>query len=164
MSIDEDQFKHCVSNFATGVTVVTLEWEGSYLGLTVSSFCSVSLDPPLVSICVETDARTHPPLANGAGFTVNFLTEDQEDVSQRFAKPGLSMEKRFEDTNYTPHEIGGPVLDGGLGWIACESHDQFPGGDHSVFLGRVMEGENYSDEPPLLYFKGEYGEYTAFES
>ncbi|MFB6347595.1 MAG: flavin reductase family protein [bacterium] len=164
MSIDEEDFKHCVSNFATGVTVVTLEWQNDHLGLTVSSFCSVSLDPPLVSICIEKDARTHDPLLEGAGFTVNFLTEDQKPISKRFARPGLSMEKRFDETECTSHEIGGPVIQGGLGWIACEEYDHFPGGDHTVFLGKVMEGENYSDEPPLLYFKGDYGEYTAFDN
>lgn len=163
MTIGKDDFKHCVSNFATGVTVVTLESEDAYLGLTVSSFCSVSLDPPLVSICVETDARTHPPLTDGAGFTVNFLTEDQQAVSKRFAKPGLSMEKRFQNTDFTTNDIGGPVIEGSLGWIACEGYDQFPGGDHSIFLGKVMEGKNHTDKPPLLYFKGDYGEYTAFE-
>lgn len=164
MPIEEEDFKKCVSNFPTGVTVVTLEWENSNLGLTVSSFCSVSLDPPLVSVCVETDARTHDPLTHGANFTVNFLAEDQRAISKRFAHPGLSMEKRFDKTEFHRHDLAGPVIEDSLGWIACESHDRFPGGDHSIFLGEVMEGENSYNGDPLLYFKGDYGTYSPLKS
>lgn len=161
MSVSEENFKELMSNFASGVTVVTVEHEETLTGLTVSSFASVSLDPPLVLVCIENDARTNKLLKNDIGFTVNILSEKQTELSKRFARPGLSMEERLEGISYGRVDTGGPVLTDCLAWLECEPYDKTVAGDHTIYVGKVIDGDVLEEGSPLLYHQGEYGQYRS---
>lgn len=143
-----------MGHFATGVTVVTAASpEGKPSGITVNSFSSVSLDPPLVSICIDRAADMHTTLTDATGFVVNILRSDQETVSRRFAESGPD---RFSGVGYRLSSGGHPIIEGVLAHIECSIHESIEAGDHSVFLGRVVGGA--SDEGlPLLFYRGGYG-------
>ena len=141
--------------FATGVTVVTLESEELY-GMTANAFSSLSLDPPLILICVAKTASMHTALAGTSSFAVNILGENQEDISTLFAKHGR-MEEPLGGTPYHTGVLGTPILDGCIAFAECKIRDQFPGGDHTIIVGEVVDfASNNSDDDPLLFFKGKY--------
>jgi len=159
--VSKDSFKEILGEYATSVTVVTTRIEDRMAGLTVSSFCSVSLTPPLVLVCIEKNARSNNLLAEGADFTVNILRSDQTDVSQRFAEPGLSMEDRLENLQYSLPDRGGPILTDSLAWITCEQYETTDGGDHVIYVGKVLNGDTATEGEPLLYHNGEYGSFQG---
>lgn len=154
MAIDDAQFKLAMSHFASGVTVVTTEHEGTLYGMTVASFASLSLVPPLVLICIEKNVKSHEAIAASGRFGVNILSAGQAEVSGRFASK--KIEDRFAGV---PHragpELGVPLLDGAICAIECRVHAQLPGGDHSIFVGEVMSVATGEDEP-LVYFRSGY--------
>lgn len=154
-------FKEIMSQYATSVTVVTTRNDDDIAGLTVSSFCSVSLDPPLILVCIETDARSNEILQQQNHFTVNILQDNQEEVSQRFAEPGLDIDKRLQNINYSLPDKSGPILTDSLAWMICRQYDTHPAGDHRIYVGEVIEGQPENEGNPLLYYDGEYG---SFES
>lgn len=159
MPVSEDDFKQLMGRFASGVTIVTVEQDGERHGLTVSDFASVSLSPPLVLINIEKEARSHAPLKNGAGFTVNILKSSQQSLGLTFAEPGLSMEKRFSEGDFVGGNHGGPHLEDALAWFRCEQVNAYDGGDHTIFVGRVEEGHSSGEGEPLLYYEGEFGSF-----
>jgi flavin reductase (DIM6/NTAB) family NADH-FMN oxidoreductase RutF len=154
MAIDDAQFKLAMSHFASGVTVVTTEHEGTLYGMTVASFASLSLNPPLVLICIEKNVKSHDAIADSGRFGVNILSAAQGEVSGRFASK--KIEDRFAGV---PHrggaELGVPLLDGAICAIECRVHAQLPGGDHSIFVGEVMSVQTGEGEP-LVYFRSGY--------
>ncbi len=138
-AIDPALFRQLMGRFATGVTVVTvMSPDGTPSGMTVNSLSSVSLDPPLVSICIDRGAVLHTALTNAPAFVVNILRSDQEAVSRRFAE---DLPDRF---------------DGVLAHLECTVHASIEAGDHSVLLGRVVGGVS-GEGHPLLFYQGEYG-------
>lgn len=157
--VTEDGFKDILGEYATTVTVVTARHDDSLAGLTVSSFCSVSLSPPLVLVCVEKDARTDQLLRQGTNFTVNILRDDQEEISQKFAEPGVTMENRLENVSYSLPDVGGPILTESLAWMVCEQYETCDGGDHTIYVGEVINGQPETDGNPLLYYAGNYGSF-----
>lgn len=155
MAVTPDEFREGLSRFASGVTVVTtLDADGIPHGLTVSAFCSLSLEPPLVLICIEKGIRSHQALSSASRFVVNILSSEQLEVSSRFASP---LEDRFEGVEWRPGIEGAPVIEGTLASLECTIHSSFEGGDHTIFVGRV-ESVSVSDRAPLLYFKSTYRE------
>ncbi|MBG93067.1 MAG: flavin reductase [Chloroflexi bacterium] len=154
-SVDSRSFRDTMGIFATGVTVVTLESEELY-GMTANAFSSLSLDPPLILICVAKTASMHTALAGTSSFAVNILGENQEDISTLFAKHGR-MEEPLSGTPYHTGVLGTPILDGCIAFAECKIRDQFPGGDHTIIVGEVVDfASNNSDDDPLLFFKGKY--------
>ncbi len=154
-SVTVQDFKATMGRFASGVTVVTTRLGGLRAGLTVNAFCSLSLEPPLVLICVDRASRVHDVLVQAGIFAVNILTAGQEEVSRCFA--GQS-ERRWQDfCDCATHTVatGAPVLDQALGFVDCRVTDVFPGGDHSVIVGRV-EALGARAGEPLLYYRGRY--------
>jgi len=138
MAIEKDFFRQVLGRFATGVTVVTTRGEKGLSGLTVNSFCSVSLDPPLVLICVDLTSQTLPYIRESGIFAVNILTDQQEHLSRCFA---MSSPERYEDFCHAGYHVaatGSPVLDGALGFIDTRVVAEYPGGDHVIFLGQVV--------------------------
>jgi flavin reductase (DIM6/NTAB) family NADH-FMN oxidoreductase RutF len=125
-------------------------------GLTVNAFCSVSLDPPLVLICVDHSSRVHDLLVQAGIFAVNLLTADQEEILRCFA--GQSERRWVEFCGCAAHSAatGAPVFDESLGFVDCRITDVFPGGDHSIIVGRV-EALGASDGEPLVYYRGQIG-------
>ncbi len=153
-AIDPTLFRQLMGHFATGVTVVTvMSPDGTPSGMTVNSLSSVSLDPPLVSICIDRGADMHATHSGAPGFVVNILRSDQESVSRRFAEDRPS---RFDGVGYSLSSEGHPILDGVLAHLECTGHASIEAGDHSVFLGRVVAGAS-GEGHPLMFYQGEYG-------
>ncbi|MGI9041471.1 MAG: flavin reductase family protein [Gemmatimonadales bacterium] len=145
-----------LGRFATGVTIVTLNDDGGRpLGMTASSLASVSLQPPLVSVCVDHQAELHDAIVEAREFVVNILESGQEELSRRFAD---KHEDRFDGIGYHRSPEGLVVLDNVLAHIECERHTIYPGGDHTIVLGRVVGGSTGStgNSRPLLYYRGGY--------
>lgn len=151
--IDAAQFRELLGRFATGVTVITLDGpDGRPQGMTASSLASVSLNPPLVSVCIDHQADLHDAIARCPRFVVNILEVGQELLSRRFAD---QHDDRFAGVGYHRSPDGLVLLDGALAHIECDRHATYPGGDHTIVLGRVVGGAT-ADGHPLLYYRGGY--------
>lgn len=152
-SIDSASFRSVLGRFASGVTVVTVrDGRGADHGMTVSAFCSVSLLPPLVLICVEKDASLFDVLAHSTRFTVNVLESKQEEIARRFAE---EHPDRFDGVGFTRGLMGAPVIDDCLAVIECEVLSRHPGGDHTIVIGSVVGAATHEGRP-LLYYRGGY--------
>jgi len=151
--VDPAQFRQLLGRFATGVTVITLSLpDGRPAGMTANSLASVSLEPPLLSTCIDHDAELYDSLMAAPGYAINILEASQEALSRRFAAKHLD---RFEGVGYHSSPDGHPILDGVLAWIDCRPHATFPGGDHTILVGSVRRGGT-TEGAPLLYFRGGY--------
>ena len=154
MTIDIREFRNALGTFATGINVITTTAsDGTLLGMTVNSFTSVSLNPPLILVCLDKKSAMTESFVTGKGFGVNILRESQQSVSNEFA--GKS-EDRFAKHAHSTSEQGNPVLDGILSFLDCQNEDVYEGGDHLILVGRVMSFSYQSDAAPLLYFNGAY--------
>lgn len=152
MIFDAQSFKNALAQFASGVTVVTTQVDGCLHGLTVSAFSSLSLDPPLVIICVSKDIPSHEVLEVSGNFAVNFLSESQVDLGRRFAGLIDGVVDRFEGVEIVSSPADNPLIAGSLGWLDCRLWRVYDGGDHSIFVGEVQAAGTGSGERPLLYF------------
>ena len=143
-----------------GVAVVTtLTADGAPVGLTVNSFTSVSLDPPLVSFCVANDASARPALQAAGRFAITVLGADQAELASRFAESGVD---RFAGVEWLEGTDGLPRLPGGLTWLSCAKEIEHPAGDHVIVIGRVHAAESGPAEGPLLHHGGRlYGLHHA---
>ena len=155
MNIDPDTFRSALGRFASGVTIVTaVDGAGHDVGLTVSAFASVSLEPPLVLVCIDHAASIHPVLLEAHHFAVNILAAAQEPLARRFS----TLEgDRFDGVGYTRGQTGVAVLDEVLGCIECHRVHATEGGDHTIFIGRV-EAVHIRAASPLLYYRGGYAQ------
>jgi len=151
--LEPARFRQLLGHFVTGVTIVTtVDESGSPVGMTANTLTSVSLDPPLISVCVDRAAEMHRSLEQSRKFAVNILSSSQEALSRRFAEQGT---RRFEGVGFQRTESGAVILDGILAHLECERVESFPAGDHTVFLGRVVSGGTWEGEP-LVYYRGGY--------
>lgn len=155
MPIDDAQFKLAMSHFASGVTVVTTEHDGIRYGMTVASFCSVSLHPALVLVCIENSVRTHDAIQEAARFGVSILAESQAEISGRFASK--KIEDKFDGVAVREGELGVPLIDGAIFTLECRVHSALPGGDHTIFVGEVVDARTSEHaDRPLVYFRSGY--------
>ncbi len=153
MPIDQDEFRNALSRFASGVTVVTTkDAAGKFHGITVSAFSSVSLDPPLVLICIDRATVSHYAFEESGLFVVNVLSDRQEGLSERFASP---VEDKFDGADFMLGDFGIPVLLGSLVNLECRIRNIGDGGDHTIFIAEV-ESATVNDGDPLLYFRSDY--------
>ena len=144
-----------MGRFATGVTVLTVNGaDGRPLGMTASSLASVSLEPPLVSVCVDHAAELHDAILAAPVFVVNILESRQEALSRRFAD---RHEDRFDGVGYHRSPEGLVLLDGALAHLECDRFASYPGGDHTIIIGRVIGGST-GEGRPLLYYRGGYAQ------
>lgn len=151
--MDEYRFRSVLSRFASGVTVVTaVDVKGVDHGITVSAFCSLSLEPPLVLVCIDHQTVMHGVLGGSSAFAINVLAVDQEDLARKFSDPDNN---RFDGTSFTRGDNGAPALTGAAATLECAMMERYEGGDHTIFVGRVETAES-SDAPPLLYYRGGY--------
>ncbi|MDO9363490.1 MAG: alpha/beta fold hydrolase [Sphingopyxis sp.] len=151
---DARSFRDALGCFATGVTVVTAFCpDGTPIGLTANSFTSVSLDPPLLLVCIANNAGSAPFLREAERFAVNVLQIGQQPTSNRFAGKG---EDRFSATPWETGEFGTPVLTGSLSSFECTRDAVHDGGDHFLLVGRVVKAIFEPRRDPLLYFRGKY--------
>lgn len=151
------EFRKAMGCFATGVTIITVDLEGAVHGMTANAFASVSLDPPLVLVCVDHNTRTHAHLHAKKRFGINVLAQDQRAISDYFARAERDHEHaeteagaRFDRT-----EHGTPVLRGSLAYFECRLHTAQVAGDHTIFIAEV-ENVVVRDGQPLLFFRGKY--------
>ena len=152
MPIDDASFKLAMSHFASGVTVVTTEHEGERYGLTVASFSSLSLNPPLAIVCIEKNVRSHDAIAASGRFGISILASDQAAISNRFAS---RADDKFEGVATRTGVNGVPLIEGAICTIECRLREALPGGDHSIFVGEVQEVAT-ADGKPLVYFRSSY--------
>lgn len=153
MPVNSDEFRSALSRFPSGVTVVTSrDADGRFHGMTVSAFCSLSLDPPRVLICVEKTTGSHIALQTSKAFVVNILSAGQRDTSDRFAS---MIDDKFDQIEYSAGIDGIPVLSGCLATLECRVTNAYDGGDHSIFVGEV-EHAAINEGDPVVYFRGEY--------
>ncbi len=155
---DSQKFKSLLGCFATGVTVATtLDAGGGRSGMTASAVAAVSLDPPLLLLCVDRNAKFHAAVEAGRGFALNVLASDQERISKIFAD---SCRDPFAEVEFASKDGGFPLLDGVVAHIQCALWGSHQAGDHTVFFGTVTGGQIF-DRPPLLHYRGRY---TTVES
>jgi flavin reductase (DIM6/NTAB) family NADH-FMN oxidoreductase RutF len=151
--VDDQRFRRVCGCFPTGVTVTTLiGTDGQPHGLTVSSFTSVSLDPPLVLICIAHRSPIVEHLIAGCPFAINVLSSDQDELSVRFAK---DRQNRFAGVAWQPGLTGSPVLHGTAAVLECTPHQRIEAGDHLIVLGQVVDAI-FTDRLPLLYLRSSY--------
>jgi len=153
MPLTSEQLRKVLGHFATGVTVVTTRLaSGEPRGFTVNSFTSVSLDPPLVLVCVAHATESFQAMSQAEHFAVNFLAEDQEELARSFAaKSG----DRFARASYTESPQGSPLLAGCLGFVECRKIASHAHGDHTIVIGEVLAAQA-SGGSPLLFYRGSY--------
>lgn len=156
--VTADQFRAALGRFATGVTVVTVETaQGETHGMTANAFCSVSLHPPLVLVCVDQLAETYLHLRERGRFGVSVLKEDQEALSEFFADPERNPDAAYRlGIEYVPMKSGTPVLKDVLATLDCKIVSSHLAGDHTIFVGEVHD-ISLGEGVPLLYFRGRYG-------
>ena len=157
MPLTPSDFRKAMGCFATGVTIITLDLDGSVHGMTANAFASVSLDPMLVLVCVDHSTRTHAHMHAKKRFGVNVLAEEQRAISEYYARPERTHEDaeaeagaRFDRTRH-----GTPVLHDSLAYLECRLHSAELAGDHTVFIAEV-EDVVIRDGDPLLFFRGKY--------
>lgn len=151
-AVDPSEFRRLLGRFATGVAIITAtDQDGNPAGMTANSLTAVSLEPPLVSVCVDCTADMHTVMERAPVWVANVLEAGQESLSRRFA---LKHPDRFEGVGFRQDE-GLILLDGALAHITCEPFARHAVGDHTIFLGRVVGGATHQGEP-LLYYRGGY--------
>lgn len=151
--MDQKNYRNALASFPTGVTVVTVfDALGDPWGLTANSFTSVSLDPPIISVCIAKSGRVFQTLRNANKFAVNILSTDQRDLAMHFAS---NTENRFEGTSWTSNADGAPLLPDVSAQLDCIVHERVDAGDHEILLGRVIAFET-DPTPPLVYCRGTF--------
>lgn len=155
-AISPDAFKSIMRHVPTGVTIVTTEYEGKQRGLTANAFASVSLDPPLVLVCVNRTASSHDYITKSGIFCVNLLAVEQVDLAQRFAS--RSADDRFAGIPFSKGASGSPVLERVLAYIDCRLLAAHEAGSHTIFIGEVL-GCGSRHGKPLGYFDGDYRDF-----
>jgi flavin reductase (DIM6/NTAB) family NADH-FMN oxidoreductase RutF len=151
--LDPALYRRACGRFATGITVVTVrDHDGRPHGMTVNSFSSVSLDPPLVLVSIDLRNAILQHFSPDSSFAINILAQEQEDISRRFSG---GKDDRFAGIHWHSGLGGAPLLEGVLGQLECRTAHQFPAGDHTVLIGEVLAAR-YAEGEPLLYFSSAY--------
>ena len=151
-SVSPQEFRETLALWPSGVTVLTARDDDELLGMTISSFSSLSLDPPLILSCLDKRAKSHDGLIGAPGFAVHVLARDQEDISRVFARPGP---EKFDDVAWEDGEFGAPLLPIGVARLVCAHEAALDGGDHTILIGHVV-AVTRSDKPPLIYWDRGY--------
>jgi flavin reductase (DIM6/NTAB) family NADH-FMN oxidoreductase RutF len=151
---DAAQFRHALSQFATGVTVITTRLaDGSFRGLTASSFNSVSLDPPLVLWSLGEAANSMPVFSGNSHYVINVLAAGQAELAERFSR---RRDDPFANIEYELSRTGQPILKGVSAWFECHNRSRYPEGDHVIFVGEV-EDCSAQAQPALIFHGGRFG-------
>lgn len=151
---DADSFRHVLGHYPTGVAVITAETDDGPVGLSMNSFTSLSLHPPLVLFCPAVSSSTWPLLRAVGHLAINVLSAGQEEVSRRFATRGVD---RFTGFDWTVGVNGAPLLNDALGWLECRVQAEYPAGDHTVVIAEIERmGVHDAIAEPLVFFRGGY--------
>ncbi|MEY3990879.1 MAG: hypothetical protein RI985_1960 [Chloroflexota bacterium] len=152
MTLEDAVFRKVMGSFASGVTVVTAIHDNTRYGMTVSSFCSVSLEPQLLLVCITKTLPTHQAIVHSGVFGVSILAANQADISQQFASRAVD---KFAGVDLTISPRGVPLIADTCAAIECIVEHQYDGGDHTIFVGRITHAM-VNDHEPLAYFRGAY--------
>jgi flavin reductase len=158
-----EALRHVMGQFASGVTIVTAVRDGVRHAMTATAVCSVSLDPPMILVCVSKTSRFHAAITNNDAWAVSLLATGQATIARHFANRGRDLATQFD---VVPHNVApysrAPVIDGALGWLDCTTFATHDGGDHTIVVGQVIrasgldELEDSAAPGPLTYFRGSY--------
>jgi 4-hydroxyphenylacetate 3-hydroxylase, reductase component len=154
MAVDTRTLRFALGCFPTGVTVVTAASDQARMGITVNSFASVSLDPPLVLWCVDRRSSRYRTFTTAKNFTISILRTDHQAVSARLAKPG---EHKLDGLDLVETESGAPGLADALAILECAHEAVHDAGDHAIIVGRVLRFSWHKTGEPLVFFRGRYG-------
>ena len=151
---DARAFRRALGQFATGVAVITAQAaDGTAIGMTMSSFNSVSVDPPLILFSIGRQALSLGAMTKAKGYAVNILGRDQEHLSDQFAR---ALADKWAAVEHTIGHAAAPLLAGAIAHFECVPYAQYDGGDHVIFVGRVMQFSAHPDKDPLIFFRGAY--------
>lgn len=154
MAIDPQELRRVMGHFVTGVTIVTtMDKAGTPYGLTANAFTSLSLNPPLVLVCIDKAVQCYSCFEESKVFAVNVLGEDQEELSRRFATRGI---EKFSGIKWHKGESGAALLEGAISHVECQVVHSYDGGDHTIYVGEIVRATGAGDRP-LIFFKGQYG-------
>ena len=156
LPLSASSFRQVMGTFATGVTIVTVRSGDTIHGLTANAFCSVSLEPLLVLVCIDRLASSRNLIAAGKNFAVNILPGSQQELAERFSNNDLDAKQRYENVAWRTAVTGAPILQEGSAWLDCELAAAHEGGDHTIFVGKVVAMGTGEARPPLLYFQSRY--------
>ena len=157
--MDRLEYRRLMGNWATGVSLVTATGSEGPFGATANSVTSLSLEPPLLLVCFDLEARTLVAVRESGRFCVNMLSAEQEQISRRFALK-TEMAEKFAELAYRD-EDGVPVLEQCLAYVVCEVEQELQAGDHVIVIGRPVRGVQDDEKHPLIFFRGAYWERVA---
>jgi 3-hydroxy-9,10-secoandrosta-1,3,5(10)-triene-9,17-dione monooxygenase reductase component len=157
--MDNREFRNTLGHFATGVTVITAKYGEELIGLTANAFSSLSLEPPLILVCIDKRSSSLRAFKKGQPFVVNILEQNQEEECWGFAKKS----DKFAEAGFSLSADGVPILNGNLATIECEVHEMLEGGDHFIITGLVNNAAYDEKKAPLLFFRGEIAQIIEAE-
>jgi len=156
MTVSPEELRSVFRQWASGVTVVTASLDGALHGMTVSSFSSVSLEPPLISVNIERRTRTFSLMSEAGAFAISILANDQQDLAQHFGGGIPDTEERLDGLSYQLGPLGSPLLEGCLASMECRVQASLPAGTHSIFVGEVTTWKIQRGKLPLVYWQRDY--------
>jgi flavin reductase (DIM6/NTAB) family NADH-FMN oxidoreductase RutF len=155
-NVDSDAFKAALGSWAAGVTVATTELNGLSYAITASSFSSLSLDPPLILVCIASSNTFVDMVRESKHFSISILATGQDDVSNGFARSGREPEPQLPNVETLSMETGCPLITGAMAHLDCTLEELIPGGDHSIVVGRVQAAASDGEKEPLVYYRRDY--------
>jgi flavin reductase (DIM6/NTAB) family NADH-FMN oxidoreductase RutF len=161
MGVLRDDYRRAMGRFVTGVTIITTRLGDELHGMTANAVTGLSLEPLLILISVDKSSDTHDILSQGGAFTVNILGRDQEALSKKFASKREAGSQKLDGVPHTLGVNGCPVLEGAIAHLDCVTTRQYEGGDHTIFIGEVVDAKESSDGDPLVFYGGRYFDFTA---
>jgi flavin reductase (DIM6/NTAB) family NADH-FMN oxidoreductase RutF len=156
VGIGHEEFRQVLRRWVSGVTILTTRHRGGVHGMTANSFSSVSLDPPLVLVCVDRRNRTHEYLQGEGVFGIHILSEGQQELSERCAGRRGEGGNQLHDVAHHEGAAGAPILEDCLASLECRLLHTYEGGDHTIFVGEVVSSHVHEDRRPLVYSNGAY--------
>lgn len=157
----KDNLRQAMGRFATGVTVVTTKNNDEVNGMTANALTSVSLEPPLVLVCIDRDNYTSNLIKEAKIFALNILGEEQQELSDIFARPGSGKAESLQSLKISEAITGAPIIDGSLAYLDCRVSQIHAEGDHNIFIGQVVKAEVKNDSSPLIFWNGGYRRLTT---
>lgn len=154
--MDTAKFRNLMRHQAGAVTIIAVGQPGSRTGLTATAMCSLTDTPPMILICVNRNASAHAPIKIAKCFSVNVLATEHSELARRFSTKTVEGEKRFDEHAWSTMVTGAPILNGAIASLDCELADEHVFETHSIFIGRIRDGQFREDAKPLLYFRGDF--------
>lgn len=164
MSIDQQLFKNVLARWTSGVTILTTVYNEKWKGTTVSSFTSISLEPPLILVSLAHKLYTHQVVKSSGVFAVSILHHQQAELGKLFAGMYPHIDDRFATHDWFTAVTGSPILSNALGWVDCRTVQEITAGDHTIFLGEVVDANTSELHPPLLYHNRKWGQFAELTS